>query len=158
MGGRYYNSKQQVSELEALIEKLPDPSSPLQQQAKPPIPATAKQLKPDQVQELIAAYQAGRTVYELGTQFSIDRRTVSDILHRHHVPMRRRGLSSEQVDEAVHLYNDGWPLARIGRKLGVDPTTVRARLRDRGVRMRDTQGRERQALGGQRSSGHRDLQ
>ena len=83
------------------------------------------------------------TVYQLGDRFGIDRRTVSQILHRHGVPMRRRGLSPEQIDEAVQLYDGGWSLAWIGERLGVNPSTVLARLRERGVRMRDTHGRVR---------------
>jgi predicted HTH domain antitoxin len=143
LGRRYYNTKTQVSELEALLRKLPDPTQPLHRAPKRRIPGTAKQLDAGQVETLIAGYQAGATVYELGDRFSIDRRTVSQILHRHDVPMRRRGLSPEQTDEAVHLYEEGWSLARIGEWMGVDPTTVLNRLRERGVRMRDVHGRER---------------
>ncbi|MGQ0776414.1 MAG: helix-turn-helix domain-containing protein [Pseudonocardiales bacterium] len=58
--------------------------------------------------------------------------------------MRRRGLSLDQLDEAVQLYREGWSLARIGEQMGVDPTTVLTRLRERGLRRRDTRGRERQ--------------
>ncbi|WP_280244770.1 helix-turn-helix domain-containing protein [Nocardia abscessus] len=54
-----------------------------------------------------------------------------------------QGLSEEQVDEAVQLYEEGWSAQRIGDKLGVYPQTVRRRLLERGVRMRDTHGRER---------------
>jgi site-specific DNA recombinase len=107
------------------------------------VPDTARQLKDDQVQQLIAGYLAGATVYQLGTRFGIERRTVSNILHRKNVPMRRRGLSPDQVDEAVRLYEDGWSLARIGVRMRVDPTTVLARLREQGVRTRDPQGRAR---------------
>jgi hypothetical protein len=82
-------------------------------------------------------------VYELGARFGIERRTVSNILHRHDVPMRRRGLSPDQVDGAVHLYNLGWSLARVGGHLGVDHTTVLTKLRERGVATRDTHGRPR---------------
>jgi hypothetical protein len=143
LGGAYSKLKHQVSGLEALIKKLPDPSAPLRRAPRGRIPGTARQLAPDQVQELIAGYQAGATVYELGAQFSIERRTISNILHRHGVQMRRRGLSPDQVDEAVRLYESGWSLARIGRKLNVDPTTVHNQLRKRGVQMRDTHGQER---------------
>lgn len=82
-------------------------------------------------------------MYELGTRFGIERRTVSNILKRHDVPMRRRGLSSEQVDDAIHLYNLGWSLARVGGHLGVDHTTVLTKLRERGVPTRDSHGRPR---------------
>ncbi len=141
--GAYYNIKQQFSELESLIRALPDASKPLRPARRGRLPGSARQLESQQVQELIAGYQAGATVYQLGDQFGVDRRTVSAILHRHDVPMRRRGISPDQIEEAVKLYGEGWALARIGERMGVDPTTVLTRLRERGVRMRDTQGRER---------------
>ncbi len=141
--GTYYNTKQQVSELESLLMRLPEASGPLRPGRRGRLPGTTRQLDSQQVQELIAGYQAGATVYQLGEQFGIDRRTVSKILHRHDVPMRRRGLSPDQIDESVQLYGEGWSLARIAARIAVDPTTVLARLRERGVRMRDTQGRER---------------
>ncbi|MBB2938728.1 hypothetical protein FHX82_005806 [Amycolatopsis bartoniae] len=82
-------------------------------------------------------------MYELGDRFGIDRRTVSNILKRHDVPMRRRGLVPEKVDDAIHLYSLGWSLARVGAHLGVDHTTVLAKLRERGIPTRDTHGRPR---------------
>ncbi|WP_284742782.1 helix-turn-helix domain containing protein [Amycolatopsis sp. RTGN1] len=94
-----------------------------------------------QTQQLIASYQAGSTVYQLADEFGIERRTVSAILHRHDVPMRRRGLTDDQIDDAEHLYQQGWSLARIGNHMDVTADTVRARLLERGVAMRDTQGR-----------------
>jgi hypothetical protein len=141
--GRYYNTKQQVSELEALMRKLPDPTQPLRRPRRRRLPGTARRLDGEQVQALIASYRAGATVYQLGEQFGIDRRTVSQILHREGIPMRRRGLAPEQVDEAVQLYEDGWSLARIGGRYGADPTTVLARLRERSIRTRDPQGQAR---------------
>jgi hypothetical protein len=95
------------------------------------------------MQRLIEGYRAGATVYELGDQFRIDRRTVSKILKRRGVTMRMQGLTAEQIDEAVRLYEAGWSLARIGGRMNVDPTTVLARLREQTVRTRDAQGRER---------------
>jgi hypothetical protein len=141
--GWHYNPKVLVSQLEALIRKLPDSAAPPPPAPERRRPGTARRLQADEVEQLIAGYRAGATVYELGDRFGIERRTVSVILHRHQVPMRRRGLSSEQIDEAVRLYEEGWSLARIGERLGVYPTTVLARLRERGVKMRDTRGRER---------------
>ncbi|WP_410624947.1 hypothetical protein [Amycolatopsis sp. cmx-8-4] len=80
---------------------------------------------------------------ELGARFGIERRTVSNILHRNGVPMRRRGLSPDQVDDAVHLYNLDWSLARVGEHLNVDHSTVLTKLRERSVLTRDTHGRPR---------------
>jgi len=81
------------------------------------------------------------TSWAIGSAFA--RQTVSKILKRHGVAMRMRGLSSEQADEAVRLYKAGWSLARTGERMGVDAGTVLNRLRERGVKIRDAQGRER---------------
>ncbi|MHB1874648.1 MAG: helix-turn-helix domain-containing protein [Streptosporangiaceae bacterium] len=95
------------------------------------------------MEQVIADYRAGATVYTLGRQFGIDRRTVGAILKRHGVQTRWQRLSRAQIDEAVELYGSGWSLARIAERVGVTPTTVRRRLRDRGVRMRAAHGRSR---------------
>lgn len=139
----YYNTKDQVTALEALRQKLPDLNVPAPPKPKRAKPSRARQLDGDQVQQLIEGYKSGATVYELGDQFGIERRTVSAILHRHGVPMRRRGLSEAQIDEAVRLYNQGWSLASIAARMDVAAGTVRQRLHECGVTMRDTQGQPR---------------
>jgi hypothetical protein len=141
--GTYYNTKPQVEALENLLQKLPDPSTPAPPPVDRPKPGRARQLDTDQTQALIQSYLAGVTTYELGARFGIDRRTVSNILHRHGVQMRRCGLSPDQVDDAVHLYKLGWSLARVGEHLDVDHTTVLTKLRERGIPTRDSHGRPR---------------
>jgi hypothetical protein len=141
--GTYYNTNTQVEALEKLREKLPNLDTLLPAPVKRDRPRRARRLGTDQIQELIAGYQSGSTVYELGDRFGIERRTVSNILHRHGVPMRRRGLSPDQVDDAIHLYNLGWSLARVGEHLGVNHTTVLNKLRARCIPTRDTHGRQR---------------
>lgn len=124
----YSNTDTQFSALETLRTKLPDlaaPPQPTREQAKP---GRTRQLPDAQVQQLIEGYESGATVYELGDQFGIERRTVSAILHRHDVPMRRRGLSEEQIDDAVRLYNQGWSLARIAARLDVAEQEKSTRL------------------------------
>jgi len=143
LGGTYYDTKPQAHALETLLGKLPDPTTPAPLPVNRPKPRRARQLDADQIQELIQGYTAGATTYELGDRFGIDRRTASNILHRHGVDMRRRGLSPDQVNDATHLYTIGWSLARIGEHLSVDPTTVLNRLRKRGVPTRGTHGRPR---------------
>jgi hypothetical protein len=99
------------------MRSFPASIPPSRRRSSGTLPRRARQLGPEQVEQLIADYRSGATVYELGDRFGIERRTVSTILHRHGVPMRRRGLSPEQVDDAIHLYNLGWSLARVGNHL-----------------------------------------
>ena len=56
---------------------------------------------------------------------------------------RANGMSVDQVNEAMRLYDSGQSLARIAERFGVTATAVRARLRERGVAMRGSQGRSR---------------
>ena len=135
LGGAYYNPRPQVEALEKLLRKLPDPGAP----APPPVerykPGRIQHLPPDQVEKLIAGYQAGATVYELGAQFKIDRKTVSRTLRRHHIPMRRTSLRPEQVNEAARLYQDGWSTAHIAEHLNTHQRTVQRRLAEKDVTM-----------------------
>lgn len=71
-GGAYYNTKALVRELEALLRKLPDPSDSAPRPARPDV-GTARKLDAQQTQELIEAYRAGSTAYELGDRFGINR-------------------------------------------------------------------------------------
>lgn len=141
-GGTYSNPRQLADELEALVRRLPDLSAPVRRRSVP-VPGTARRLTSTHVGQLVAGYIAGATVYELADQFGIDRKTVSRTLHRNQVSMRMVSLTTEQIDEAVRLYEVGWSTSRIGDRLKVDARTVHRRLRDRGVRLRDTHGRER---------------
>nr|WP_241832801.1 hypothetical protein [Amycolatopsis sp. CB00013] len=142
-GGGYYNTKQQVIKLEALLRKLPSASTPPLPRARRRRLGTARRLSEAEVADLIEGYLAGVPVAQLGRRFGIDRRTVSQILRRRGVSIRKRGLLPEQVDDAVWLYEEGWSLARIGTRFDTTADTVRARLLERGLRMRDAQGRER---------------
>jgi len=59
---------------------------------------------------------------------------------------------SAQVDEAVRLYEEGWSLAWVGERIGVTARTVQLRLREAGVRMRDTHGRSSTVIAAIRGS------
>lgn len=136
LGGTYSNTNAQVEALEKLLRKLPDPTTPAPPPTKRRKPGRVRHLQPDQVEKLVAGCQAGATVYELGDLFGIDRKTVSRILRRHDVPMRRTGLLLEQVDEATRLYEDGWSTAQIAERMHTYQRTVQRRLGERGVTMR----------------------
>lgn len=135
-GGRYYNTKAQVSKLQSLLRKLPELDASVKSPTERPKPGRARHLDDEQVKQLIAGYEAGATVYQLGEQFGVNRRTVGKILGRHGVATRRRILAPEQIVEAVRLYEAGWTLSLISERMDVNPTTVWKRLRERGVKMR----------------------
>ena len=89
--------------------------------------------------QIIAEYNAGASSRQLEKHFDISRASIVKLLREANVAIRYQRMSPEQIDEAVRLYVDGWLLVRIGDKLGVNHGTVWRRLRERGVRMRNTQ-------------------
>ncbi|MEY9211094.1 MarR family transcriptional regulator [Thermobifida halotolerans] len=97
-GQTNYNPAQLATKFEALLRELPAPTAPLPQRRRPTKkPGTAKRLKPHEVNELIAAYQAGTNVYTLGERFGITRQTVSAILKRHGVRTRWNRRSAKRI-------------------------------------------------------------
>lgn len=81
-------------------------------------------LDPQQINDLIVAYQAGNTIKELTVQFQIHRTTVSKILERYGVPRRYRPLATEQIEHAIKAYQAGSSSKMIGDLLGVDASTI----------------------------------
>ncbi len=132
-----WNTKAQLQALRHLASKLPDAAAPMVEREPRAMPGIARRLKDTEVSELVSAYEAGATVYQLAEQFRINRRTVSKTLKRQGVETRWQRLTEADVDEAEYLYAQGWSLARIGERLSVSDGTVHYRLKKRGVQMRD---------------------
>ena len=94
-------------------------------------------------QQIVEQYQTGARVKDLAGQFGVRRATIGAVLDQADVLRRPRGLCPAQIDQAVTLYGQGLSLARIGERFDVEAHTVRSALLRRGVRMRDTHGRQR---------------
>ncbi|QIS09736.1 helix-turn-helix domain-containing protein [Nocardia arthritidis] len=76
-----------------------------------------RKLSPEEVQNLVARYEAGMSIADLARQFGMHTQTVDCHLKRQGV--QKRGtfkLSREQVAEGVDLYADGWSTIEIAGK------------------------------------------
>lgn len=89
-----------------------------------------------QVDELVALYEQGMSLPELGERFGLYHRTVTAHLVRRSVPMPKRGLKEEQTPEAVRLYEDGMTLTEVGLRFGVSQQAVRRAVAAKGVEIR----------------------
>jgi DNA-binding CsgD family transcriptional regulator len=112
-----------------------------------PAVRTFRHLRDSEVDQLVVRYKAGSSVYELGKQYGINRQTVGKHLRQRGVDTRPPGLAPEDVGAAAGLYQRGWSLAQIADRFDTSANTVRSRLKDAGVTMRDTHGREHAAPG-----------
>ena len=89
-----------------------------------------------EVDELVAAYEAGANLRGLAKQFHIHRLTAAAHLTRRGVPVRRAGLDSAQAKGVARLYQAGWTLVQLGRRFEVDAQTVRRTIARQGVSIR----------------------
>ena len=94
----------------------------------------------EEADAVVAGYRAGKSVYELATEHSCHRTTISGILKRSGVTMRRTPAREDQILEMVRLYESGLSLARVSERVGFSDKTVHHYLRERGVRMRNGYG------------------
>jgi hypothetical protein len=138
--GRYLNPSDQGERLHDLLQIVLSRAKTVNTRTPK---AIHRRLRPSHVEQLVAGYQAGSTLYQLAEQFRINRATVSKLLERQGVPRRNSPLSLAQVELATELYAAGLSLVSVGNQLGCDGSTVHLALRKAGVRMRDCHGRER---------------
>lgn len=98
-----------------------------------------RKLTPEEVQKLVAQYEAGASIANLAREFGMHTQTVDAHLKRQGV--RKHGvfkLSPEQVDEVAKLYCDGWSTIEIAKEFGVATNTVSRGLVRARVKLRSS--------------------
>lgn len=90
-------------------------------------PGRARRVTAEEAAQLVAAYQAGATVEQVGRQFGLHDTTVSARLAAAGVVLRTEVLSSERK-RMVALFEEGLSMNEVGRRIGRDPKTVRATI------------------------------
>jgi IS30 family transposase len=136
------NANPFYQEFLSLLELLPllkSPSAP--KTSRPPRKQDQTRLEADEASELIQRCQAGDTVYDLSKRFNVHRQTVSTILKRNDVRLRRSQLRESEVDRAIDLYASGLSLSDVGSRLGKSAGTIRRVLIANGIATRDSHGR-----------------
>jgi len=135
--GRYTHLHHQGERLQELLKMVPaGPSEAISRTFK----QVQRRLRGAEIDELVAGYLAGGTVYELARHFGVHRHTVSEILERSGVARRYQKLSPEQLDTACSLYRSGFSLTRIGHQLDRPAETIRQALIRAGVEIRPRNG------------------
>ena len=141
-------------DLSALLSNLSQETLHLWDQpvsTTPPVPRSLDRalqrqvrLSDKQVAELIAQYEAGHSVRQLGAQFGINRETVLEHLKRAGVPRRPnvRKMSDAQVVRAVELYANNLSLAKVAVQFDVNAATIRREFAVAGIAIRPRRGWE----------------
>lgn len=100
---------------------------------------SARQLRPSEIDELVARYLEVGNVADVARQLGITRQTVGSHLASRGIETVRR-MSAADISTAAALYREGRSAATIGRRLGFDPQTVLNGLRSAGVPIRARPG------------------
>lgn len=103
-----------------------------------------RRVHPDQIEALVADYQAGPTCLDVARSYQVHRTTVLAVLERAGVPRRYQLRSAEQAVVAAQLYEAGNSLVVVAAKFQVDASTIWRALRRAGVTLRDQHGRARE--------------
>lgn len=149
---RHFSVEQNEDIAVGLIEALSRPSNPAHRllemtktwpEQSPDVPfdlhkqyRTARQLRPAEIDQLVAAYRTGSTVYELAARLGIHRVTVGRHLRNRGIDTTPPGLDPADVPAVAELYRSGWALAKIAKKFDTSADTVRTRLLETGVKIR----------------------
>jgi transposase-like protein len=134
--GRYSNLSDQGERLAKVLKtRLLDHRRP-----ETRTPRRAKRLSPPEVDQLVADYVEGQSVYQLADVYGIHRNTISRILERHGIDRRYRILQGDILDEAINQYQQGSSLRTVGQRLGVSLDTIRHALIHAGVELRARPG------------------
>ena len=102
-----------------------------------------KQLTKDEIGEMVKSYPAGVTVYQLAGELGCHRNTIIKHLKANDVIIRFTSPSTDQIHEMVRLYESGLSLAKVGARVDVSAHSVLKYLQERGIRTRDSHGRDR---------------
>jgi AraC-like DNA-binding protein len=97
-------------------------------------------LTDEELDVVVAGYEAGLTLNELSSELRPDRRTLAEQLEARGIQRRGRRLTDLQIEDAARLYEQGWSLARIAERFEVRSESIRYRLRQAGVPLRGRNG------------------
>ena len=106
------------------------------------VPASAAQMRPEQVDEIVRLYGEMKSVKGLARHLGIHHHTVRKHLKARGVEIVQPGLiGPEQLTLAIELYEAGQSSIVIGKRLGFDNHTIIGALRKSGVKIRAQLGR-----------------
>ena len=112
-------------------------------QVRVPLEQPNRKLQSAEVDELLALYESGLGLTELGALFGMHRQTVQAHLLRRGMGLRSelRVFSPEEVVELVRLYEAGSSSYQLAAKFDAQQSTVWRTLKAAGVVMRSHGGR-----------------
>jgi hypothetical protein len=96
-----------------------------------------RRLSPQQIQELVARYNAGEDTPALSCAYGISRGGLRKLLLAQGVSFRKQPMSPEDAKRAVRLYERGLTIDQVVERVGYSFSTIRRMLHANGVAVRE---------------------
>lgn len=82
-------------------------------------------LNTDEIDQLVAGYESGKTLHDLASEFGCHHRTVANRLKKRGVKIRVSHTDKETEEEILHLYQSIGTYKGTARRIGVHPAVVK---------------------------------
>jgi hypothetical protein len=101
-----------------------------------------RRLSPQQIDELVARYNAGEDTPALSRAYGISRGGLRKLLLAEGVSFRKQPMTPEDAERAIRLYERGWTIDQVVDQVGYSFGTIRRMLHANGVAVRERGGRK----------------
>jgi hypothetical protein len=101
-----------------------------------------RRLSAQQIEALVARYNAGEDTPALSRAFGISRGGLRKLLLAQDVSFRKQPMTPEDTERAIRLYECGLTIDQVVEQVGYSFSTVRRMLHANGVAVRDRGGRK----------------
>lgn len=128
--GRYVNSATEAKKIRDLSDRAA--SEHVERPHVEPRKTFSK-LRPDQIDEILARYEARERTVDIARDFGIDAATIRHLRRRMQIPARRPGMSDAEIDKAAEPCESGLSLRQVTFKVGFSSNTIKKELTRRGL-------------------------
>jgi hypothetical protein len=102
-----------------------------------PVRSLRRRLSPQQIEELVARYNAGEDTPALSRAFGISRGGLRKLLLRQSVSFRKQPMTRDDAERAIRLYERGLTIDQVVEQVGYSFSTVLRMLHASGVAVRE---------------------
>jgi hypothetical protein len=104
-----------------------------------------RRLSPQQIEELVARYNAGEDTPALSRAYGVSRGGLRKVLLAQGVAFRKQPMTREDAERAIQLYQGGLTIDQVVERVGYSFSTVRRMLHANEVAVRERGGGKQHA-------------
>lgn len=123
---------EQLAQQCRMIQPQPFPIEP----ARVPTKSLRRRFSPQQIEDLVAQYNAGAAIRALSLEYGVSRSGLRQLLQAEGVTLRVQGVTPEDVEKVVQLCGNGLTIRQVVEQIGYSYGTIRKMLHEQDVTLR----------------------